>query len=64
MIEITQEEFEKNIDEIMENIEKNRQEYLVRMPDGSAVAAAVPVDEELQKILDIMPEIEYNDEVE
>jgi hypothetical protein len=63
MIEITQEEFEKNIDEIMENIEKNRQEYLVRMPDGSAVAA-VPVDEELQKILDIMPEIEYNDEVE
>jgi hypothetical protein len=63
MIEITQEEFEKNIDEIMENIEKNRQEYLVRMPDGSAVAA-VPVDEELQKILDIMPEMEYNDEVE
>lgn len=63
MIEITQEEFEKNIDEIMDKIEKERTEYLIRMPDGSAVAA-VPVDEEIQKILDIMPKIEYNDEVE
>jgi len=60
MTEITEEEFEKNFDAYMDRIEKG-EEYLIRLPDGRAVAA-VPVDEEIQKILDIMPKIEYDDE--
>ena len=60
MTEITEEEFEKNFDDYMDRIEKG-EEFLIRLPDGRAVAA-VPVDEEIQKILDIMPKIEYDDE--
>ena len=30
------------------------------MPDGKAVAA-LPVDEEIEKFVDIMPEVGYND---
>jgi hypothetical protein len=62
MTEITEEEFEKDFDNIMERIKNDREEFLIRRADGSAVAA-VPVDEEIQKILDIMPDIEYDDEV-
>ena len=60
MTEITEQEFEKNFDAYMDRIEKG-EEFLIRLPDGRAVAA-VPVDEEIQKILDIMPKIEYDDE--
>lgn len=60
MIEITQKEFESNIEHYMDLIEKERQEFLIRLEDGNAVAA-VPVDEEVQKLLDIMPEIPYTD---
>lgn len=60
MTEITEQEFEKNFDDYMDRIEKG-EEFLIRLPDGRAVAA-VPVDEEIQKILDIMPKIEYDDE--
>ena len=62
MTEITEEEFEKDFDNIMERIKNDREEFLIRRADGSAVAA-VPVDEEIQKILDIMPDIEYDNEV-
>lgn len=62
MIEITQEEFEENFEAYMDRIEKNNEEFLVRLPDGRAVAA-VPVDEEIQKILDIMPKIDYDESV-
>lgn len=61
MTEITEAEFEKNFEEYMDRVE-NGEEFLIRLPDGRAVAA-VPVDEELQKILDIMPKIDYDDEV-
>lgn len=60
MIEISQKEFESNIEHYMDLIEKERQEFLIRLEDGNAVAA-VPVDEEVQKLLDIMPEIPYTD---
>lgn len=60
MIEITQQEFESNIEHYMDLIEKEHKEFLIRLEDGNAVAA-VPVDEEIQKILDIMPEIPYTD---
>ena len=43
----------------MDLIEKERKEFLIRLDDGNAVAA-VPVDEEIQKVLDIMPEIPYD----
>lgn len=58
MIEITQKEFESNIDHYMDLIEKERKEFIIRLADGNAVAA-VPVDEEIQKLLDIMPNIDY-----
>jgi antitoxin (DNA-binding transcriptional repressor) of toxin-antitoxin stability system len=62
MTEVTEKEFEDNFDQYMDRIEKG-EEFLIRLPDGRAVAA-VPVDEEIQKILDIMPNIEYDDEVD
>lgn len=61
MTEITEADFEKNFEEYMNRVE-NGEEFLIRLPDGRAVAA-VPVDEEIQKILDIMPKIDYDDEV-
>lgn len=62
MTEISEAEFEKNFEEIMERVE-NGEQFLIRRLDGSAVAA-VPVDEEIRKLLDIMPNIEYDDSVD
>lgn len=59
MLEITKAQFESNQDEWMNRIEKG-EEVLIRMPDGKAVAA-LPVDEELEKFVDIMPEIGYDE---
>ena len=49
MIEVTFEEFEKNFDSYMDRIETNKEEFLVRKPDGSAVVA-VPVTDELEAL--------------
>ncbi len=49
MIEVTLEEFEKNFDSYMDRIETNKEEFLVRKPDGSAVVA-VPVTDELEAL--------------
>jgi hypothetical protein len=43
-LEVTQEEFEKNFEEYMDKIEKNKQHFIIRMPDGSAVAAVPALD--------------------
>ncbi len=59
MIEITKEQFEADQEKWMDRIE-NGEEVLVRMPDGKAFAA-LPVDEEIEKMIDIMPEVEYNE---
>ena len=49
MIEITLEEFEKNFDAYMDRIEQNKEEFLVRKSDGTAVVA-VPVTDELEAL--------------
>jgi len=49
MIEVTLEEFEKNFDSYMDRIEQNKEEFLVRKQDGTAVVAA-PVTDELEAL--------------
>jgi len=39
MVEVTLEEFEKNFDAYMDRIENNKEEFLVRKKDGTAVVA-------------------------
>ena len=39
LTEITLEEFEKNFDAYMDRIEQNKEEFLVRKDDGTAVVA-------------------------
>ena len=62
MIEVTEEQFQSDFDAYMEQIESNGAHYLIRRADGTAVVAA-PITEELEPLLDIMPEIPYDDEV-
>ena len=44
MVEVTLEEFEKNFDAYMERIENNKEEFVIRRPDGKAVVA-VPAEQ-------------------
>jgi len=44
MVEITLEEFEKNFDSYMDRIEANKEQFLVRKSDGTAVVA-MPAEE-------------------
>jgi len=60
LTEITQEDFEKDMDSYMDRIEKGEL-FLIRLPDGRAVAA-VPAVEEVEKMVDIMPEIGYDED--
>jgi hypothetical protein len=60
MTEVTEAEFERNFDDYMERIETNKEEFLIRRTDGSAVVAA-PVTEEIEPLLEIMPELNYDD---
>lgn len=62
MIEITEEQFQSDFDNYMEQIESNGTHYLIRRSDGTAVVAA-PVTEEIEPYLDIMPTLDYNDGV-
>jgi len=62
MTEITEQEFQDQFDDIMERIEKNQEYFLIRREDGTAVVAA-PITEELEPLLDIMPEMPYDDGV-
>lgn len=43
MIEISQEEFEKNFDSYMDRVEKNKEEFLIRTPEGKGFAM-IPSD--------------------
>jgi hypothetical protein len=54
MVEITVEEFEKNFDAYMERIEVNKEEFLVRKADGTAVVAmpAEQLDQEYSHMSD------------
>lgn len=62
MTEITEQEFQDQFDDIMKRIEIDKEYFLIRREDGSAVVAA-PITEDIEPLLDIMPTIEYNDEV-
>ena len=62
MTEVSEEEFQANFDTYMDQIENHGAYYLIRREDGSAVVAA-PITEELEPLLDIMPEMPYDDGV-
>ena len=62
MTEITEQEFQDRFDEIMERIESHGEYFLIRREDGSAVVAA-PITEEMEPLLDIMPDLPYDDGV-
>ena len=62
MTEITEQEFQDQFDDIMKRIEIDKEYFLVRREDGSAVIAA-PITEEMEPLLDIMPELPYDDGV-
>ena len=62
MREVTEEEFQANFDNYMDLIENQGEHFLVRRLDGSAVIAA-PITEEIEPLLDIMPEMPYDDDV-
>ena len=57
MIEVSFEEFEKNFDAYMERIEVNKEEFLVRKQDGTAVVA-VPA-EQLDPLTEHMSDDEW-----
>lgn len=63
LTEVTEAEFEANFDDYMERIEVNQEHFLIRRVDGSAVVAA-PITEELEPLLDIMPEMPYTEPVD
>jgi hypothetical protein len=62
MREVTEEDFQANFDNYMDLIENQGEHFLVRRPDGSAVIAA-PITEEIEPLLDIMPDLPYDDDV-
>ena len=62
MTEVSEEQFQANFDTYMDQIENHGAYYLIRREDGSAVVAA-PITEELEPLLDIMPEMPYDDDV-
>jgi len=57
MVEVTLEEFEKNFDAYMERIEVNKEEFVIRRPDGKAVVA-VPA-EQLEPLTEHMSDEEW-----
>ena len=59
MVEITLQEFEKNFDEYMDRIEQNKEEFLVRKEDGTAVVA-MPA-EQLNQAVSQMTDDEWYD---
>ena len=62
MIEVSEEQFQSNFDTYMDQIENHGAHYLIRRSDGTAVVAA-PITEELEPLLDIMPDLPYDDDV-
>ena len=62
MIEVSEEQFQTNFDTYMDQIENHGADYLIRRSDGTAVVAA-PITEEIEPLLDIMPEMPYDDDV-
>ena len=59
MVEITLEEFEKNFDAYMDRIEQNKEEFLVRKSDGTAVVA-MPAEQLNQQVSQMTDDEWYN----
>ena len=59
MIEVTLEEFEKNFDAYMDRIETNKEEFLVRKQDGTAVVA-MPAEQLDQTVSQLSDDEWYN----
>ena len=59
MVEVTFEEFEKNFDAYMDRIEQNKEEFLVRKSDGTAVVA-VPAEQLDQAVSQLSDDEWYN----
>ena len=59
MVEITLEEFEKNFDVYMDRIEQNKEEFLVRKADGTAVVA-MPAEQLNQEVSQMSDDEWYN----
>ena len=59
MVEVTLEEFEKNFDAYMDRIEQNKEEFLVRKADGTAVVA-MPAEQLDQTVSELSDEEWYN----
>ena len=59
MVEVTLEEFEKNFDAYMDRIENNKEEFLVRKQDGTAVVA-MPAEQLDQTVSELSDEEWYN----
>ena len=62
MIEVTEQEFQDRFEEYMERIESYGEHFLIRREDGTAVIAA-PITDEIEPLLDIMPDLPYDDGV-
>jgi PHD/YefM family antitoxin component YafN of YafNO toxin-antitoxin module len=59
MVEVTLEEFEKNFDAYMDRIENNKEEFLVRKQDGTAVVA-MPAEQLDQTVSELSDDEWYN----
>ena len=59
MIEITLEEFEKDFDAYMDRIETDKEEFLVRKSDGTAVVA-MPAEQLNQEVSQMTDDEWYN----
>ncbi len=62
MIEITQKEFEDNFDAYMDRVEKDKELFLIRMPDGRGVVMT-PVEDDLKDLFDNVIEENYVPEI-
>ena len=59
MTEVSLEDFEKNFDAYMDRIENNKEEFLVRKEDGTAVVA-MPAEQLDQTVSQMSDEEWYN----
>jgi hypothetical protein len=62
MNEITQDEFESNFDTYMDQVEKNKETFLIRLPDGRGVVMA-PVDDDLKDLFTDLIDKDYVPEI-
>ena len=62
MTEITQQEFEDNFDSYMDRVEKNKELFLIRLPDGKGVVMT-PVGDDIKDLFDNVIEKNYVPEI-